>query len=123
MVNFGPRDTVPPQFRDRRFYQHNANVTLMRTTVDENVRLGREMAEKASAATGPTVLVLPLRGVSAIDKEGQPFWWPAADAALFDAIRRHVRPHVRLIEVDAHINDPAFAGTATLALLDMLKGP
>ena len=121
MVNFGPRDTVPPQFRDRRFYQHNANVTLMRTTVEENARLGREMAEKASAATGPTALMLPLRGVSAIDKEGQPFWWPEADAALFDAIRRYLRPSVGLIEVDAHINDPAFAALATQTLLEMLK--
>jgi uncharacterized protein (UPF0261 family) len=121
MVNFGPRDTVPAQFRDRRFYQHNANVTLMRTTLEENDRLGREIAAKASAATGPTALVLPLHGVSAIDAEGQPFWWPEADEALFEAIRRHVRPHVRLIEVAAHINDPAFAGCATRTLLDMLE--
>ena len=97
MVNFGPRDTVPSQFRDRGFYQHNANVTLMRTTPDENAVLGHQIAEKASAARGPAAILLPLRGVSAIDKEGQPFWWPEADAALFDAIRRHVQPHVPLI--------------------------
>jgi uncharacterized protein (UPF0261 family) len=121
MVNFGPRDTVPSQFRGRRFYQHNANVTLMRTTPEENAYLGREIAEKAGAATGPTALVLPLRGVSAIDKEGQPFWWPEANTALFDAIRSHVAPHVRLIEVDAHINDGIFAETATRALLEMLR--
>jgi uncharacterized protein (UPF0261 family) len=120
MVNFGPRDTVPAQFRERRFYQHNANVTLMRTTPEENARLGCEIAEKAGAAAGPTAIVLPLRGVSAIDKEGQPFWWPEADAALFDALRRHIPAQVRLVEVDAHINDPVFAETATRTLLEML---
>ncbi len=119
MVNFGPRETVPEKFRERRFYQHNASVTLMRTTPDENALLGREIAEKAAAATGPTVILLPLRGVSAIDKEGQPFWDPEADAALFDAIRRHTSKHVRLIEVDAHINDAVFAETATRTLLGM----
>jgi len=123
MVNFGPRDTVPAQFHERRFYQHNASVTLMRTTPAENALLGREIAEKAAAATGPTAILLPLRGVSAIDKEGQPFWWPEADAALFDAIRQHNPPHVRLIEVDAHINDAVFAETATHALLAMLDQP
>jgi uncharacterized protein (UPF0261 family) len=121
MVNFGPRDTVPAQFRERQFYQHNANVTLMRTTPDENARLGCKIAEKAGAATGPTAILLPLRGVSAIDKESQPFWWPAADAALFDAIRRHTPPHVRVVEVDAHINDSVFAETATGTLLKLLE--
>ena len=120
MVNFGPRDTVPPQFRDRLFYQHNASVTLMRTTVEENARLGCEIAQKASATTGPVAIVLPLRGVSAIDKEGQSFWWPAADKALFDGIRSNLRPGVELVELDAHVNDPIFAETATRLLLEML---
>jgi len=121
MVNFGPADTVPAQFQNRRFYQHNASVTLMRTTPAENARLGRQIAEKAGAATGPTAILLPLRGVSAIDKEGQPFWWPEADAALFDAIRRRTPAHVRMLEVDAHINDAVFAESATGALLEMLN--
>ncbi|MBI3862503.1 MAG: Tm-1-like ATP-binding domain-containing protein [Planctomycetia bacterium] len=116
MVNFGPRDTVPPRFEGRRFYQHNANVTLMRTTPEENAQLGREIAHKARAATGPTAILLPLRGVSAIDREGQPFWWPEADAALFDGIRRNVPPSVRLIELDRHINDPEFAAAAVSGL-------
>jgi uncharacterized protein (UPF0261 family) len=121
MVNFGPRDTVPDRFRDRLFHQHNPNVTLMRTTPEENARLGHEIAEKASAAVGPTAIVLPLQGISAIDAVDQPFFCPEADAALFNSIRKHVRPHVRLIEIDAHINDPEFAQAATDALLSMLR--
>jgi uncharacterized protein (UPF0261 family) len=121
MVNFGPPDTVPEKFRARRFYQHNPSVTLMRTTPDENDRLGREIAEKASAARGPTAVLVPLRGVSAIDREGQPFWWPEADQALFQSLRQWMSPHVRLIELELHINDPDFAGTAARTLLEMMN--
>jgi uncharacterized protein (UPF0261 family) len=119
MVNFGPRETVPPRFQERRYYQHNPNVTLMRTTPEENRLLGMQIAEKANAACGPTAVLLPLRGVSAIDVEEGPFWWPEADAALFQAIREKLAPQVVLIEVDAHINDPAFAEIAVRTLLDM----
>ncbi len=121
MVNFGPPQTVPPQFAGRRMYQHNPNVTLMRTTPQEMDRLGKELAEKTSAARGPTALVLPLRGVSALDIEGGPFWDPQADAALFQSIRNWIAPHVRLIELDLHINDPAFAQACAAELLAMLK--
>jgi len=120
MVNFGPRETVPEKFHGRRFYQHNPNVTLMRTTPEENDRLGKEIAEKASAAKGPTAVLLPLRGVSAIDRPDQPFWWPEADAALFQSIRNWISPQVRLLELDRHINDPAFARAAAETLLEML---
>src|SRR5213078_5396459 len=109
MVNFGPPDTVPERFRGRRFYQHNPTITLMRTTPEENDRLGKEIAEKASAARGPTALLVPLRGVSAIDREGQPFWWPEADRALFQSLRNWLSPEVKRIELDLHINDPEFA--------------
>jgi uncharacterized protein (UPF0261 family) len=121
MVNFGPRDTVPEKFAGRRFYQHNANVTLMRTTPEENDRLGKEIAEKASAAGGPTVIMVPLRGVSAIDREGQPFWWPEADQALFASLRNWLSPNVKLVEFDLHINDPAFAQSAAETLLEMIR--
>ncbi len=121
MVNFGPRDTVPEKFKDRKFYVHNSNVTLMRTTPAENDRLGKEIAEKASAASGPTAILLPLKGVSAIDREGQPFWWPDADRALFQSIRNWVGPQVNLIELDLHINDAEFARTAAEVLLRLLK--
>jgi uncharacterized protein (UPF0261 family) len=120
MVNFGPPETVPERFRDRRFYQHNPSVTLMRTTPDENDRLGKEIAEKASAARGPTAVLVPLRGVSAIDREGQPFWWPEADQALFQSLRNWASPHVRVVELDRHVNDPDFAAAAVRTLLEMM---
>jgi uncharacterized protein (UPF0261 family) len=116
MVNFGPPDTVPERYKGRRFYQHNPSVTLMRTTPEENDKLGKEIAEKASAAKGPTAVLLPLRGVSAIDAEGKPFWWPEADAALFQSIRDSAYGF-ELIELDLHINDPAFAQAAADKLL------
>ncbi len=122
MVNFGPRATVPEKFHDRRFYQHNPNVTLMRTTPEENDRLGREIAQKASAAKGPTAVLVPRRGLSAIDREGQPFWWPEADAALFQSLRNWMGPQVQLIELDMHINDPAFAEMAARTLLRLMEG-
>jgi uncharacterized protein (UPF0261 family) len=121
MVNFGPPETVPEKFRSRRFYQHNPNVTLMRTTPEENDELGKEIAHKASAARGPTAVLVPRKGVSALDAEGQPFWWPEADTALFQSLRSWMSPNVRLIELDLHINDAAFAETAVQTLLDMLR--
>lgn len=121
MVNFGPPDTVPARFKDRRFYQHNPAVTLMRTTPQENDQLGLEIAQKASAATGPTAVALPLRGVSAIDREGQPFWWPEADQALFERIRGEISSRVELIEMDRHINDAEFAEAAARKLLHLME--
>ena len=109
MVNFGAPETVPEEFKGRNFYPHNPNVTLMRTTPAENQELGRILAQKASGAKGPVVIVLPLRGVSAIDNEGKPFHDPEADQMLFDAIRRNVGDNVKLVELDVHINDPVFA--------------
>jgi uncharacterized protein (UPF0261 family) len=121
MVNFGPRDTVPEKFKERRFYQHNPTVTLMRTTPEENDKLGKEIAQKASAARGPTAVLVPLRGVSAIDREGQPFWWPEADRALFQSLRNWISPSVKLLELDLHINDPEFAKRAADTLLGLLR--
>jgi uncharacterized protein (UPF0261 family) len=120
MVNFGPRATVPDKFKERRFYQHNASVTLMRTTPEENDRLGKEIAHKASAARGPTALLVPLRGISAIDRAGEPFWWPEADQALFQSLRNWMSPHVKLLEFDLHINDPEFAQRAVASLRQFL---
>jgi uncharacterized protein (UPF0261 family) len=119
MVNFGPRDTVPEKFKDRRFHIHNASVTLMRTTPEENAKLGEEIGRKVAAAKGPACILLPLQGVSAIDRAGQPFDDPAARAALFDAIRQH-RGGLELVELDCHINDAAFAEAAADELLAML---
>ncbi len=110
MVNFGPRDTVPERFAERNLYVHNPTITLMRTTRDENAELGRRIARKLNAAESPTVLFVPLGGVSAIDVEGMPFHDPEADAALFGALREGVdTDRVEVCEVDADVNDPAFA--------------
>jgi uncharacterized protein (UPF0261 family) len=118
MVNFGPRDTVPEKFCGRIFYEHNPTVTLMRTTSAENARLGEVIAQKANAACGPVKIILPLRGVSAIDAAGQPFYDPVATAALFEAIRRHASVEVK--EIDAHINDRQFAASAVAEFIGML---
>ncbi len=121
MVNFGPRETVPAQFRERNLYVHNPQVTLMRTTPDECRRLGEIIAGKLNAATGPTSLFIPLRGVSMIDAEGMPFHDPVADAALFDALRANLdRARVDLVELDLHVNDAAFADALADRLLGML---
>jgi uncharacterized protein (UPF0261 family) len=109
MVNFGARETVPERFAGRLLHVHNPQVTLMRTTPQECAELGRRIATKLSGAQGPVALFLPLRGVSMISTEGGPFYDPAADAALFDAIREHVAPSVELHEMDVDVNDPAFA--------------
>ena len=95
MVNFGPRATVPPAFEGRLLHVHNPTVTLMRTTAEENAELGRRDRRKLNAAQSPTVLFVPLGGVSAIDVEGQPFHDPEADAALFEALRDGGRRRAR----------------------------
>jgi uncharacterized protein (UPF0261 family) len=121
MVNFHAMETVPPAFRERRLYRHNPNVTLMRTTPDECRRLGAILAAKLNAAKGPAALLLPLRGVSAIDAHGQPFHDPEADAALFDALRAHLAPHVIREEYDLHLNDPSFGEALAERLLTFLR--
>jgi uncharacterized protein (UPF0261 family) len=122
MVNFGPRETVPERFAGRNLYVHNPSVTLMRTTAEECAELGRRVAVRLSAATGPVALYVPLRGVSAIAVEGGPFFDPAADDALFTAVREHLAPSVELHELDTDINDPAFAAAMAARLDDLLGG-
>jgi uncharacterized protein (UPF0261 family) len=110
MVNFGPMDTVPEQFKDRNLYVHNPITTLMRTTAAENAELGTRLARRLNAATGPTSLFLPLRGVSAIDVDGAPFRDEAADRALFGAIHDGLdTQRIELVEMDTDINDDRFA--------------
>ena len=120
MVNFGPLETVPEKFAGRKFHIHNASVTLMRTTPEENAKLGEEIGRKVAAARGPAAIMVPSQGVSAIDRAGQPFDDPAARQALFEGIRR-TRGSTALIELDNHINDPAFAEAAAGRLLAMLR--
>lgn len=122
MVNFGPAETVPPAFRDRNLYVHNATVTLMRTTAEENVELGRRIARKLNAATGPTALFVPLRGVSMIDAPGMPFHDPAADEALFAALREGLAPaRVEVHWLDCNVNDEAFALAMAEGLHELLQ--
>ena len=121
MVNFGPMNTVPEKFKDRKFYQHNPTVTLMRTTVEENRKLGEEIGRKASAATGPTCIMIPLKGVSAIDQTGKAFDDPVARQALYDGIRV-THGSIERIELGNHINDSAFAEAAVLRLLKLIAG-
>jgi uncharacterized protein (UPF0261 family) len=109
MVNFGPRETVPPQFEGRNLYVHNPTVTLMRTTPDECAELGRTIGRKLSAAQGPTVLYIPLKGISMIAVEGQVFYDPEADAALIAGLRETLDDSVEVHKVETDINDPSFA--------------
>ena len=109
MVNFGPEDTVPERFQGRNLYVHNPTVTLMRTTPEECAELGRTVARKLNAAAGPVTVFVPLRGVSAIAVEGQPFHDPEADDALIGALRESLDPSVDLRELELDVNDPAFA--------------
>ena len=120
MVNFGERATVPARFADRVFYQHNPQVTLMRTTPEECAELGRILAEKVNAYTAPVTVLLPLKAISIISAPGQVFHDAAADAALFEAIRTHLKLGVPLVEMDCEINDPAFATACAEALLRMI---
>lgn len=111
MVNFGAIDTVPERYRQRNLYKHNANVTLMRTSVDENVAMGRFIAAKLNRMDGPVRFFLPEGGVSMLDAQGLPFWDPAADAALFGTIEQEFQAtdKRRLIRSPLHVNDPSFA--------------
>ena len=120
MVNFGARDTIPAQFADRLFYQHNPQVTLMRTTPAECAELGRILAEKVNAYRGPVTVLLPLKAISIISAPGGIFHDPAADTALFTSIKKHLAPRIPLNELDAEINAPPFAEACAKALLAML---
>ncbi len=122
MVNFWAPDTVPDKYRDRKLHKWNPNITLMRTNVEENVRLGEIIAEKANASGGPVSIFLPLKGVSILDSPGNEFWWPEADQALYDAIKSNVSDHVTVTEMDCNINDPAFVEAVTGQLLSDLRG-
>jgi uncharacterized protein (UPF0261 family) len=121
MVNFGGMASVPAQFRNRNLYCHNDAVTLMRTTPAECREIGRRIGEKLASATGPVVLMLPTRGVSMLDAAGKAFHDPEADAALFQSLRAATAGrNVRVVEMDAHINDEAFAGAMADQLLELI---
>ncbi len=120
MVNFGPMETVPPQFRSRNLYVHNPSVTLMRTTTEECAEIGRITATRLNRATGPVTVLVPLQGVSGIDKIGAPFYSPEALDAYRRALKTSLSPNIRLVELDAHINDEGFAISAVDLLMESL---
>jgi uncharacterized protein (UPF0261 family) len=110
MVNFGPPETVPLRFRERKLHSHNAQVTLMRTTPEENRQFAHWIAGKFNRATAPFTVLLPEKGVSALDAPGQPFYDPEADAALFEELEKSLDAGPRrVLRLPLHINDPAFA--------------
>jgi uncharacterized protein (UPF0261 family) len=121
MVNFGPRHTVPPVFEERRLYVHNPTITLMRTSPQECHELGRRIGTKLASTPGPKTLFVPLRGVSAIAVEGQPFFDPAADAALLSGLRETIGD-VEVREIDMDINDARFAEAMAQRLIELIDG-
>jgi uncharacterized protein (UPF0261 family) len=125
MVNFGAPDTIPERYRGRKLHVHNPQVTLMRTTAEENERMGRWIGERLNAMDGPVRFFLPEGGVSALDAPGQPFWDPEADAALFRALDRTVRQtsNRQLIRLKRNINEPEFALAIVAAFRSLIGRP
>lgn len=121
MCNFWGIETVPEKYKNRKLYQWNPNVTLMRTNVEENTKMGEMIAHAANQSKGPVAILIPLKGVSMLDSPGGDFWDPEADQACYDAIKRHLKPGIPVIEMDHNINDPEFASKAAELLLEMLK--
>lgn len=123
MANFGPIDTVPATLRDagREFYEWNPAVTLMRTNIEENRRMGEIFAKKLNAATGPVAVLLPLGGVSILDGEGERFCDPEADQAMFNALKSNLRDGITVVEIDANINDAAFSAKAVEMMLELIE--
>ncbi|RJQ80925.1 MAG: UPF0261 family protein [Desulfobacteraceae bacterium] len=120
MVNFGPIETVPERYKDRLLYVWNPNVTLMRTDIEENRTMGEIFARKANQATGRVAFLFPLKGVSILDSEGGKFWWPEADRTMFEAIKKNLKPGIEVVELDANINDKAFADKAVEMLMALM---
>ncbi len=123
MVNFGAPESVPAKFKDRLFYHHNPQVTLMRTTPEENAELGRILAEKINAYTAPVTVLLPLGGISVISAPGGPFHHPTADAALFGALKAGLRGDIPVKEYAGNVNETGFAAACAASLLENLTAP
>lgn len=121
MVNFWAPETVPAKYKDRLFYHWNPNVTLMRTTPEENAQLGKIFAEKLNAAVGPVEVFIPMGGFSEVDAPGKPFWWPEADQAFVDALKANLRADIPVTILPNNVNDPEFSGLLAQTLLKMLK--
>ncbi|MCY4061263.1 MAG: Tm-1-like ATP-binding domain-containing protein [Chloroflexi bacterium] len=121
MANFGPLESVPEQYRERNLYQWAPTATLLRTNIEENRRIGEMIGAAANAAIAPVAILLPLGGLSMLDRAGGAFWDPPANAACFDAIKRGLRPDITVIELDCNINDPPFAEAAADTLVSLMR--
>ena len=122
MANFGPIDTVPERYRkDRLLYEWNPSVTLMRTNIEENQKMGEIFADKANRARGPVAVLLPLRGVSILDGDGERFCDREADQAMFDALKRNLCEDIEVVELELNINDEEFAQHAVSMMLDLIR--
>lgn len=121
MINWGPPDTVPGKYHSRNLVAHNAMNTLMRTTAEELAVIASAIAGKLNRATGKVVFLMPLKGFSMLDREGQPFFDPEADRAFFNAFQSEINPNVTVMEVDANINDEVFAQTAAQMLIRLIE--
>ena len=122
MVNFGPIDTVPEKFSDRKFYKHNPTVTLMRTTVPENAKIAGKLAEKWNKTEVSMTVMLPKKGVSMIDAEGQPFDGVQERQVLFDTLKKDItNSKVEILEMDNNINDKEFAEAAAKRLIELME--
>ncbi len=121
MANFGGIDTVPEKYKGRNLYEWNPNVTLLRTNVEENIKMGEMIAKAANLSKAPVAVLVPLKGVSQLDSPGGLFWDPEANRACFDTIKKNLRPDIPYIEMDNNINDPEFSGKCAEMLLEMLK--
>ena len=123
MANFGGPDTVPQKYKDagRKFYEWNPSVTLMRTNIEENEKMGKVFAEKANAAKGPVAFLIPLKGVSILDGEGELFYDREADKAMFDALKSNLNKDIPVVEIDHNINDPEFSAKSVEMMLDLIS--
>lgn len=121
MCNFWAPETIPARYAGRTLHHWNPNVTLMRTTPEENASMGRIFAEKLSAARGPVAVLVPLKGFSELDAPGKPFWWPEANRAFVDALRADLRADIPVLLMDYNVNDPEFSEEAANTLLRMME--
>jgi uncharacterized protein (UPF0261 family) len=121
MCNFWAPETIPAKFNGRKFYHWNPNVTLMRTTLAENKQMGEIFAQKLNAAKGPVIVLIPMGGFSEIDIPGKPFWWPEADQAFVDALKKDLRADIPIIMDEHDVNDPAFSGLVAKTLLNLMS--
>lgn len=120
MANFFSINTVPEEYRDRNLYKWNPNITLLRTNIEENVKIGRMIADAANASEAPVAIFIPLRGVSMLDSPGGDFWDPEADQACFETIKQNLNPNIPFIEMDNNINDTEFSDKVAVTLLELL---